>query len=73
MLTVSAFGVAITIAHSDCDGGAIDDRNDMRRRASCRLLKRLLRREIASQYGTLTTEGSQGAPEAIYGPVFNGE
>ena len=48
-----------------CDG--------LRQRASCRILRQLLRCKIASWHGTLTADGFQGPPEAIYGQGFNDE
>ena len=73
LLIDSIPGDAITIVHGDREAIAADDRGSVRQRASHHLLRRLLRYKIASRYGNLTTEGSQGPPETIYGLGFNDE
>ena len=49
------------IAANDCDG--------LRRRATTRKLRRLLRRKIPSRYPILGVWGTQVPPAAIYGQV----
>ena len=50
----------IPIVHGDQEAIAADNCDGVQQRAS-------LRREIAFWYEALTTDGSQGPPEAIYG------
>ena len=57
-------GGAIAIVHGDREAIAADDRDGVRRRASSRRARRLLRRERTPRYETLCTGGSPGPPEA---------
>ena len=71
MLIVFAFDAVISIAYGNRDGGAVDNRDGVRGRASCRLLRRLLRCKISSCYRTHYMEASPGPTEAIYVQGFN--
>ena len=55
---------AITIAYGVRKAVAANDRDGVRQCASRRQLRRLTRREIASRYRNLTTEGAPGPPKA---------
>ena len=57
-------GGAVGIFHDDREAVAADNRDDVRQRASRRLLRRILRREIASWYvePLCTTDGSTRIP-----------
>ena len=57
-----SLGGAIVIVHGDREGRRRDDHDSMRRRASRRLTRRLLRREITPRYETLHTGGAPGPP-----------
>ena len=52
-MALFGIGAAITSAHGDRDGGAVNDRDSVQRRASRRLLRRLLCCKIVSRYGPL--------------------
>ena len=79
VLVGSVPGGAITIAHDNRETVVGDDVRrratacDGARHATTRKVRRLMRRETASRHGTLTIDGSQGPPEAIYEQSFNDE
>ena len=64
-------GSAVAIVRGDREAVATDDRDGVRRRATTRKLRRLLRHEITSRYRTLDVGGVQAPPAAIYGRGFS--
>ena len=62
---------AIAIVHGDQEAIAVGDHDGVQRRVTNCKVRRLLRREIASNYQTLDVEGAQAPPAAIYGQGFN--
>ena len=66
MLIDPSFGGANAIAYGVCEAVAANDGDDSVMTRATRQLRRLLRRNIASWYRTLTTNCSQGSSEEIY-------
>ena len=59
-------GDAVSIARGDREAVAADNHDGVKRRATTRKLRRLLRRVITSRDQTLDVGGAQAPPAAIY-------
>ena len=62
----------VAIVRCAREAAAADDRDGVRRRATTRKLRRLLRRVITSCYRTFDVGGAQAPPAAIYGQADDG-
>ena len=62
---ISTRGATIAIVHGDREGHHRGRSQRQQRRASSRLVRRLLRREIAPSYQNLYTEGAPAPTETI--------